>query len=179
MGQEDPWRRARQPTPIFLPREFHGQRSLAGYSPWGCKESDMTEATQHKHAHSQLTVYHSEFFRLNRKRAGKSWALHWPARAILSAGSASSPAALLAHLFILQLALEGDSRVNFCLGAQNLYFRTSSPHQSTRFCQESLKTIALCALPKMLLIIIIDNFNIHKCGLSNTVFQFFNFSSSR
>ena len=30
-------------TPVFLPRESHGQRSLAGYSPWGCKESDMTE----------------------------------------------------------------------------------------------------------------------------------------
>ena len=30
-------------TPVFLPREFHGQRSLVGYSPWGCKESDTTE----------------------------------------------------------------------------------------------------------------------------------------
>ena len=38
-----PWRRAWQPTPVFLPREFHGQRSLAGYSPWGRKESDKTE----------------------------------------------------------------------------------------------------------------------------------------
>ena len=32
-----------QPTPVFLPGEFHGQRSLASYSPWGCKESDKTE----------------------------------------------------------------------------------------------------------------------------------------
>ena len=30
-------------TAVFLPRESHGQRSLAGYSPWGCKESDTTE----------------------------------------------------------------------------------------------------------------------------------------
>ena len=30
-------------TPVFLPEEFHGQRSLVGYSPWSCKESDMTE----------------------------------------------------------------------------------------------------------------------------------------
>ena len=30
-------------TPVFLPGKFHGQRSLAGYSPWGPKESDMTE----------------------------------------------------------------------------------------------------------------------------------------
>ena len=38
-----PWRRKWQPTPVFLPGEFHGQRSLVGYSPRGCKESDMTE----------------------------------------------------------------------------------------------------------------------------------------
>ena len=38
-----PWRRAWQSTPIFLPGESHGQRSLAGYSPQGHKESDTTE----------------------------------------------------------------------------------------------------------------------------------------
>ena len=32
-----------QPTPMFLPGESHEQRSLAGYSPWGCKDSDMTD----------------------------------------------------------------------------------------------------------------------------------------
>ena len=32
-----------QPTPVFLPGKFHGQRSLVGYSPWGHKEVDMTE----------------------------------------------------------------------------------------------------------------------------------------
>ena len=32
-----------KPTPLFLPGKSHGQRSLAGYSPWGPKESDMTE----------------------------------------------------------------------------------------------------------------------------------------
>ena len=37
-----PWRKKWQPTPVFLPGKSHGQRSLAGYSPWGCKESDMT-----------------------------------------------------------------------------------------------------------------------------------------
>ena len=40
-----PWRRKWQPTPVFLLGESHGQRSLVGYSPWGCKESDMMEAT--------------------------------------------------------------------------------------------------------------------------------------
>ena len=38
-----PWRRKWQPTPVFLPGEFQGQRSLVGYSPWGRKDSDMTE----------------------------------------------------------------------------------------------------------------------------------------
>ena len=38
-----PWRRKWQPTPGFLPGEPHGQKSLAGYSPWGLKESDTTE----------------------------------------------------------------------------------------------------------------------------------------
>ena len=38
-----PWRRAWQPTPIFSPGKFHGQRSLAGYNPWGHKELDMTD----------------------------------------------------------------------------------------------------------------------------------------
>ena len=37
------WRRAWQPTPVFLPRELHGQRSLAGDSPWGHKELDMPQ----------------------------------------------------------------------------------------------------------------------------------------
>ena len=40
-----PWRRKWQPTPVFLPGKFHRERSMAGYSPWGHKESDMTEMT--------------------------------------------------------------------------------------------------------------------------------------
>ena len=38
-----PWRRAWQSTLVLLPGESHGQRNLAGYSPWGCKESNLTE----------------------------------------------------------------------------------------------------------------------------------------
>ena len=38
-----PWSSKRQPTPVFLPGKFHGQRSLAGYSPWGCRKLDTTE----------------------------------------------------------------------------------------------------------------------------------------
>ena len=37
------WRREWQPTPVFLPQEFHGQKNLVGYSPWGHKESDTTQ----------------------------------------------------------------------------------------------------------------------------------------
>ena len=37
--------RRRQSTPVFLPGESHGHRSRAGYSPWGCRESDTTEVT--------------------------------------------------------------------------------------------------------------------------------------
>ena len=44
------WRRKWQPTPVILPVEFHGQGSLAGYSPWGHKESDLTESLTHTHS---------------------------------------------------------------------------------------------------------------------------------
>ena len=37
------WRKKWHPTPVLLPGESHGQRSMVGYSPWGCKESDTTE----------------------------------------------------------------------------------------------------------------------------------------
>ena len=51
-----PWRRTWQPTPVFLPGESHGQKSLVGYSPWGHKESAMTERIQHVCTHgSDLT----------------------------------------------------------------------------------------------------------------------------
>ena len=43
LGQEDPRRKEWLPIPVFLPGEFHRQRSLAGYSPWGHRKMDMTE----------------------------------------------------------------------------------------------------------------------------------------
>ena len=46
LGWCDPWRRKWLPTPVFLPGESHGQRSLAGYSSWGRKASYMTEHTR-------------------------------------------------------------------------------------------------------------------------------------
>ena len=50
------WRREWQPTPEFLPGEFHGQRSLAGYSPWRCKESDTTEQLSFRFSRSYIPV---------------------------------------------------------------------------------------------------------------------------
>ena len=47
LGQEDPWRREWLPIPVLLPGEFHGQRSLVNYSPWGRKESHTTEQITH------------------------------------------------------------------------------------------------------------------------------------
>ena len=43
--RKTPWRRKRQPTPVFLLGESHGQRGLVGDSPWGHKELDVTEVT--------------------------------------------------------------------------------------------------------------------------------------
>ena len=51
-----PRRRPWQPTPLFLPGESHGQRSLAGYSPWGHKESDTTEVVERVHTHTYIKV---------------------------------------------------------------------------------------------------------------------------
>ena len=43
LGGKILWRREWLPTPVFLPGKSHGQKSLTGHSPWGCKELDMTE----------------------------------------------------------------------------------------------------------------------------------------
>ena len=51
-----PWRREWQPTPVFLPGEFHGQGSLADYNPWDRKESDMTEQLTHTHTHTHTFI---------------------------------------------------------------------------------------------------------------------------
>ena len=42
-ARKNPWRREWEPTLVFLTGEFHGQRSLVGYSPWGHKELDTTK----------------------------------------------------------------------------------------------------------------------------------------
>ena len=57
LGWEDPLEKKWQPTPVFLPGESHGWRSLVGYSPRGRKESDMTERL-----HFHFNILWSFFF---------------------------------------------------------------------------------------------------------------------
>ena len=51
-----PWRRKWQPTLVFLPVKSHGPRSLVGYSPWGCKESNTTKATYHLRTYTKFLL---------------------------------------------------------------------------------------------------------------------------
>ena len=51
-----PWRRKWQPTVVFLPEKSHGQRSLAGCSPWGYKELDTTEHDVRSYLQNAVTV---------------------------------------------------------------------------------------------------------------------------
>ena len=63
-----PWRRKWQPTPVFLPGKFHGQRSLAGYSPWSHKESDMAEQLNshtHTHTHTHTHVLYMYYIHIH------------------------------------------------------------------------------------------------------------------
>ena len=57
-----PWRRKWQPTPVFLPGKFHGQRNLVGYNPWGHKRVGHNLATKqqnntHTHTHTHTHLY--------------------------------------------------------------------------------------------------------------------------
>ena len=57
-----------QPAPVFLSQKFHGQRSLAGFSPWGPKESDVPEHT-YTHTHTRMRTngpHHMIFVRAQR-----------------------------------------------------------------------------------------------------------------
>ena len=62
-----PWRRAWQTIPVFLPGKLHGQRNLVGYSPWGHKELDTTEVTEHTHTHVNTNAFFFHFFFFSKK----------------------------------------------------------------------------------------------------------------
>ena len=67
-----PWRRKWQFTPVFLPGEFQGWRSLAGHSPWGCKELDTIEPLKLSLSCGiQLLIFFSQLFMVNSLRALK------------------------------------------------------------------------------------------------------------
>ena len=65
------WRRKWQPTPVFLPREVHGQRRLGGYNLWGHKESDTSE--QVTHTHTLMSIAHGPvlYFQLEHQHQGE------------------------------------------------------------------------------------------------------------
>ena len=67
LGWEDPWRRAWQLTPVFLPRKSHGQRRLTDYSPCGHKELATAEATEHTRTHTHLTKSKPSHYKLHRE----------------------------------------------------------------------------------------------------------------
>ena len=52
LGWEDPLKKEQQPTPVFLPGKSHGQRNLAGYSSWDCKESDTNKQLHFSSLHT-------------------------------------------------------------------------------------------------------------------------------
>ena len=68
-----PWRRKWQPTPVFLPGESHGQRSLVGYSPWGRKESDTAE---HTHTVSNEWGFYAVTWRMLESFYGNFWCMN-------------------------------------------------------------------------------------------------------
>ena len=72
------WRRKWQPTPVFLLGESHGQRSLAGYCPWGRKESDTAE-------HAHILLYIHTFKRITTSVQGHLLLLRWGSSHLLSA----------------------------------------------------------------------------------------------
>ena len=77
LGQEDPLEKKWQPTPIFLPGELHGQRSLAGYSPRAPRESDTTERLPHT---PRLRTHHFRLL-LPPSHFSSAWCLVTPSSA--------------------------------------------------------------------------------------------------
>ena len=56
LSREDPLEKGMATNPVFLPGEFHGQRSLAGYGPWGRQESDTTRRRTLSHTFKALKL---------------------------------------------------------------------------------------------------------------------------
>ena len=72
-----PWRRAWQPTPVFVPGESHGQRSWGGYSPWDGTESEMPQhSTQHSVTTPSLLTKQAQIWRTILKMHPKHAVFH-------------------------------------------------------------------------------------------------------
>ena len=75
---EDPLKEEKEPTPVFLPGESHGQKSLVGYSPWSCKKLDMTEWLHFSPLMNLLQFLHMVFW-------GSGWSRFYLFHAFLDA----------------------------------------------------------------------------------------------
>ena len=74
-----PWSKKWQPTPLFLPKKSHGERKLAGYSPWGCKRLNTTEP---EHIHTQAGLSHLQFSVVNHFRTLVCDCIIWSAKPV-------------------------------------------------------------------------------------------------
>ena len=77
-----PWRREQRSAPVFLPGESHGQRSLAGYSPEGCKQSDATERLTHNTSSTAESICYSSSPALT----SRVWRRRWHPTPVLLPG---------------------------------------------------------------------------------------------
>ena len=69
LGREDPLENGMAIHSVFLPGESHGQRSLEGHSPWGCKESDMTEHSTQIHSYTRQHLKTKNYLAQNINKA--------------------------------------------------------------------------------------------------------------
>ena len=121
-----PWRRVWLPTPVLFPGKPHGQRSLAGYSPWGHKESDMTEWL------TLSLIWRGEHGRRHRERwpledGGRDWSYTatcqgmlgatktWKSKKGLSCGGFQGNMALLAPWFQTSSLLNCEEYISIIL----------------------------------------------------------------
>ena len=110
-----PWRKEWQPTPVFFPGEFHGQRSLVDYSPWGHKELDMTEQLTWPHNINEYANRQIKVFLMQNAWYSddiKSW--HFSTFMDRSRGNCCLTLSI--HFkFILTALVQGDGRSNILM----------------------------------------------------------------
>ena len=117
------WRRKWQPTPVLLPGKSHGRRSLLGYSPWGCEESDTTERL---HFHFSLSCIGEgngnplQCSCLENLRDGGAWwvAVYGVAQSrtrLTRLSSSSSSSSLVAYWTLSDLGGSSSGIISFCL----------------------------------------------------------------